>query len=692
MVYVALSKPSPCGHFSIVMTRCGLEGGFGSNHKGSIREPGVVLEHSGGRRRGHTTTRISVTTRREAQMQSNQYEYRVMNPMYRILKEYVHHEHTYDTAGTSTTADGVRPLSILVMDEGGEVRSRLAGAMLVYMLKGVSGVHVDVASLGPPVGVHDVASNGAAERQQRLLERMVMLWMKNDSEALAMVRRVPRQFHEVKDPVAYDLMLVMDSYDLQEAMREVSVLDAMSPGHVYSSRVKMIAPFAGHVEGSRDRPVPRDIPDPLYIFQSISTGQYRSTDRHAAELHALSRELAYCCKGVVDMLAGIEEYIGSQNNTNDAYKMKSREVLQQILRCPGLWMEHPYGSVTRKYWVAPQYHVRRVHGKKVIAKRMSKERGYWKVFENVQKEVEQWMVAHGTETLPTQAMLRASGAHSLASAIDAHGGLSVFASRLGLKLHKRRPNGFWSNSDALKREIHAYIVEGSRGMMMPTAQELVQAGRSDLVRAIRMHGGFSKVALLMGIEPHRSGHHWEEVEILNVLQHLKDEGRDISRSTIRELTDMPGLESAIDRLGGFPYFMNLLHEENESCQLYLTESMKHRGIDDVWSYDGPVCEQLQCPKPYIEKVAKKVVSWIHVAGLSRLPTRKELETHDRLDLWRCIQRAGGLQKLAEYLDMEYIETRGRKTASESLPREVNTNNYDYRKNNSNAYKEFVLID
>jgi hypothetical protein len=683
MVYVALSKPAPWDHFSVMMTRCGFQGVFGSMHKGSLREPGVVLEHSGGRRRGYTATR------REAQMQSSQYEYRVMNPMYRILKEYTHHEHAYDAERSSTEV--ARPLSILVMDEGGEIRSRLAGAMLVYMLKGVSGVQVDVASLGPPVGVHDVASNGAAERQQRLLERMVMLWMKNDSEALAMVRRVPRQFQEVKDPVSYDLMLVMDSYDLQEAMREVSVLDAMSPGYMYSSRVKMIAPFAGHVQGSRDRPLPGDIPDPLYIFQSISTGQYRSKDRHAAELHALSRELAYCCKGVVDMLAGIEEYIGSQSNINSKNRMKSREVLQQILRCPGLWMEHPYGPVPRKYWVAPQYHVRRVHGKKVIVKRMSKERGYWKVFENVQKEVEQWMEGHGTETLPTQAMLRASGAHSLASAIDAHGGLSVFASILGVKLHKRRPNGFWSNSDALKREIQAYIVEGSRGMMMPTAQELVQAGRSDLVRAIRMHGGFSKVALLMGIEPHRSGHHWEEVEILNVLQHLKDEGRDISRSTIREMTDMPGLESAIDRLGGFPYFMNLLDDNNESCQLYLTESMKRRGIDDVWSYDGPVCEQLQCPKPYIEKVAKKVVSWIHVVGLSRLPTRKELEVHDRLDLWRCIQRAGGLQKLAEYLDMDYVETRGRKTASGSVQSKANNNDYE-KNNNLNAYHEFVLID
>jgi hypothetical protein len=145
--------------------------------------------------------------------------------------------------------------------------------------------------------------------------------------------------------------------------------------------------------------------------------------------------------------------------------------------------------------------------------------------------------------------------------------------------------------------------------------------------------------------------------------------------------NMDGLESAIDRLGGFPYFIQLLDEEHEMCVVHLSSS------------EEPVCDQLQCPVPYIQKIATKVRVWMASKGLSRrLPTRKELENADRVDIWRGIQRAGGLQKLSEYMHVEFVETRGRKKMNQNKNEEGQGMNTQVLLDSWNAYEDFVLID
>lgn len=589
-------------------------------------------------------------------------QYRVENAVYRIVPEYERCSMRQKASERKNT------LSILVMDEGGEIRARLAGAMLVYMFRNLRRdvrVRVEVVSLGPPT--HDVASIA-------MLERMVRTWMKNDEEALDIAQRFPRQFREVQDPVESDMILVMDRYDLQETMREVSVLDAVSPGNFYSSRVKMIAPFAAHI--SR-RDIPVDIPDPLYQEESSNGSR---------QLLGLSKDLAFCCKGVVDMVYGIHEHV-----IKDKAYLKAGDALQQILRCPGLWMELPYARSRRSdasAYVVSQYSARNVNGRRIIAKRISKERGYWKDVENVANELRAWMQENSVTILPTQAMLRQAGACSLASSIDYHGGIHFFASKLGLKAYKRRPNGFWSSIESVRGEIMEYVTtqvgdDGMEHLIMPTAQDLVEAGRSDLVRAVRLHGGFHKVALSIGAVSHRS-RHWEETEILKVLSNLNEGGHAVCRKTVREM-NIDGLESAIDRLGGFPYFIQLLDEEHEMCVVHLSSS-------DAWSSSSeePACDQLQCPIPYIQKVATKVRVWMASKGLSRrLPTRKELENANRVDIWRGIQRAGGLQKLSEYMHVEFVETRGRKKTKK---KEEVIESTQVLLDSWNAYEDFVLID
>jgi hypothetical protein len=492
-----------------------------------------------------------------------------------------------------------------------------------------------------------------------------------------------------------DLILVMDRYDLQETLREVSVLDAISPGHCYSNRIKLIAPFAsmqmvGRRVGMR---LPAEIPDPIYF-------------KEEGEFDVLSKDLAVCCKGIIDMLFNIHEHVITDRVHRN---LQARDVIQQILRCPGIWMELPYGRTSlagagsmSKGGQASQLGVRTVDGKRIITKKNCKERGYWRKIDNVEKELRNWMEKNGmSSVLPTQGMMRSNGAHSLASSIDYHGGLSVFASRMNLKLHSRRPNGYWQNFSALRAELLPYLTQGGtddgadeskpdgEGLVMPTAQDLMKLGRSDLVRAIRLHGGFIQVALVMGINSHRSSRQWEEVGILKVLRKLRDHGEHISRQTVRK-ADLSGLESAIDRLGGFPYFIKLLDDDKESCQLLFTTS----SMDDIWSSEQ-LCDQLECPSPYIDKVANNVVIWMETNSeiKYRLPTRRELEVNGRLDLWRSIQRAGGLQKLSEYLGMPYVETRGRKTTKKpqnqkdeggaKTPELLET---------WQAYEDFVLID
>ncbi len=635
--------------------------------------------------------------------QGSRSEYRVMNPMYRIMKEY---SSLSNRVQSKSSKAGI--ISVLIMDEGGEIRSRLAAAMLIFLLgnlrKEIS-VCIDVASIGPPT------LGEASDVSTAILIKMVKLWMNNDAKALDMVKKAPRQFQEVRDPLEYDLLLVMDRYDLQETLREVSVLDAISPGSHYSSKVKRISPFAAHIEVAgmtRAIPFHQDIPDPLYFSKDVQLPcdlmadlldeiKMSKCSNEAQSLNKLSRDLAYCCKGVVDMLQVIHG--GIPNPSGRAPLLKPQDILQQILRCPGLWMEYPYGrenrslvhggTKSRKYWPKPLYTGGTPRSKKRTSSRNTREKGYWKVLKNVEDELHLFMKENNMSTLPTQAMLRKKGKHSLASSIDHHGGLSIFASKMGLKLYKRRPNGFWSNLKVLNHELRQFIrdEEGSHVDSMPTAQELVRAGRSDLVRAIRMHGGFSEVAASVGMKPHRSSKNWEEVRILNLLRVLKRNGIEISRTSIRS-ADKPGLESAIDRLGGFPYFLELLQEGKEECALILTDNFDD---DHIWSSESPKCERLNCPIPYIERVAKLLSTWMStrkpVGSKDRLPTKQELEDAGRLDIWRSMQRAGGVQKMSEYLHLPYKETRGRKSRGESGENKIRGLLGKWT-----AYEDFILID
>ena len=84
--------------------------------------------------------------------------------------------------------------------------------------------------------------------------------------------KVAIPFDEVTDIVNFDLVAVMDRFDLESVLREVSVFDALNPGGCYSARVRRLgdwapptrasASTAGSLESSRS--LRGDIFDPLY--------------------------------------------------------------------------------------------------------------------------------------------------------------------------------------------------------------------------------------------------------------------------------------------------------------------------------------------------------------------------------------------------------------------------------------------
>lgn len=252
--------------------------------------------------------------------------------------------------------------SILILDEGGEMRARMVRAMLVYMLeksKNVPSVVVDIASLGPV---------SPPRRSLLTARRLISQWM--GEKPTAVFDAPPRQFQETRDPVQYELILVMDRYDHQEAVREVSVLDAISPGGHYCGRIKLIGQFAAHAKGANVSLVPVDIVDPIYSEAELEMEDH---------IVKVAKQLAFSCRGIVDMLCALS-----------TPPISLCESLKQMVRCPALWREFPSQRKKRRQNATIEkgmYTVRHAYGKRIVAKKSSRRHGFWKDAENVENEL-----------------------------------------------------------------------------------------------------------------------------------------------------------------------------------------------------------------------------------------------------------------------------------------------------------------
>ena len=135
-------------------------------------------------------------------------------------------------------------------------------------------------------------------------------------------------------------------------------------------------------------------------------------------------------------------------------------------------------------------------GQQIIAERLGlayskKRKGYWEDFVNIERELLAFIEQRGTPgVMPTQIELFKAGLGSLNVAIQKHRGLLAVAERLKLKLaYTAKRAGYWDDFTNLARELLTFIKEYGTHNVMPSQQELMEATRSDLVNAIRRHGG-----------------------------------------------------------------------------------------------------------------------------------------------------------------------------------------------------------
>ncbi|KAK9798148.1 hypothetical protein WJX73_009718 [Symbiochloris irregularis] len=401
---------------------------------------------------------------------------------------------------------------LLIVDEGNLCRSVLAEAMFKRLLAS-SKVPLDVtaesASIGPAAdGPHDARVMAVAQEA-----------------GLSLSPRPPRIFDELQDIVNYDLVLVMDKFDLEAVLREVAVFDTINPGGHYAERVRLLGSYAVPGRARPLRPAPSsqdpDISDPLW-------GNLGGEDDTAA-LWGLLRQLRLASKGLLTHLIELNSrYPGRlQLGISEAVRLVAHErssvVAQRLQQAPAAKRWQPiWREATTTQDEGNLYTIRVTNGNRHVVRRpkYTVKRGYWRDVENVEAEVRRWIGRHGSPgQMPTGRELRQTGHSSLETAVRLHGGQQTIASRMQLST-QRRHNGFWSQRGNLQKELLEFVEDGpppdvpaaagsnGSGMqegagdphrVMPSLSELRAAGRGDLMGAVQMWGGTEAVADLMGL-------------------------------------------------------------------------------------------------------------------------------------------------------------------------------------------------
>lgn len=277
----------------------------------------------------------------------------------------------------------------------------------------------------------------------------------------------------------------------------------------------------------------------------------------------------------------------------------------------------------------------------------TRPRGYWCSLSNTLSELAQFL--DGSTTLPTARELEAAGRSDLAGALRRHGWRHI-ADTTGLTLAsiarprsiylaactpspplRMRPYMYWRNFENLQAELEPYVQDGG----LPTAKQLLEARRSELIRAISMHGGWKQVAERMNVRP-SSKPDWSEISV--VLRHVRlaaeraglPEAHFPGMSVLRRYGTR-GLLSAIrTRHGGLANICAIMSSSQTSSH---PASRKPRGY---WTVDTLRNEVMRCAKQLCE----------HEKPL-HMPTATELRRIGRSDIVAAVGRAGGFRRIAK---------------------------------------------
>ncbi|GAB4817705.1 hypothetical protein N2152v2_004751 [Parachlorella kessleri] len=332
---------------------------------------------------------------------------------------------------------------ILFLDEGNSCRAVLAVAVMQYMLcrlRKPLDVTVESASLGwAAPGPHDPRVASIAREM-----------------ALPLQPRTAREFDELEDMVQYDLVLAMDTFDLQDVLREVAVMERINPQGLYSTRVARLGTFGAASLRVIPGQLADDIPDPLYGAMGGAA--------ELAALRAAVHRIAFACRGLVHSLVQLRARSPPSMGLRRALAvsrqcpllcpgvMRSRERLAERWR--PVWQQG--GDLYTIRWTGQQRQVVRHHT--TLRCSNGKAWGYWQDPANVEEELRHWMAQAGQQDrLPTQQQLRASGANTLAASIANLGGLAAYSRRMGLPMAARHPNGYWNDFANLAAELAPFM-------------------------------------------------------------------------------------------------------------------------------------------------------------------------------------------------------------------------------------------
>ena len=261
----------------------------------------------------------------------------------------------------------------------------------------------------------------------------------------------------------------------------------------------------------------------------------------------------------------------------------------------------------------------------------------WERFSDVEQALLVFIKEHGTPgMMPTLEELKRAGRGDLVKAIQRHGRFPIIAERLGLKMrHTKKPIHYWDEIAHVEEELQAFIDTYGTPGAMPTQDELLQAGRGDLIHAIQRQGGFSIIAERLGLKMlnnKKPAGYWDEIahveEGLRVF--INTHGTLGVMPTVGQLTvaNRSDLASAIAKHGGFRTVAELLGLE-------MSYVMKTPGYWDSWS-----------------NVERELNAFIDAHGTPGvMPAREELLRVGRGDLSSALSKHDGSISVATRLGL-----------------------------------------
>lgn len=104
---------------------------------------------------------------------------------------------------------------------------------------------------------------------------------------------------------------------------------------------------------------------------------------------------------------------------------------------------------------------------------------------------------------PTHAALRSAGRNDLVRAVRHAGGSRAVAARMGLNMHYHASTNYSGERARFLAEIRRFVASNGETGLFPTAAQLHDSGRLDIVNGIRAHGGAAATAAVLGLKLQR---------------------------------------------------------------------------------------------------------------------------------------------------------------------------------------------